>query len=59
MRIIVKVGLLPTKKGEGLMIAAKNKQITAISNLCLTVNRVVSFQKTLHAAFRTPIKDKP
>jgi hypothetical protein len=59
VRIIVKVGLLPTKKGEGLMIAAKNKQISAISNLCSTVDQVAHFHESLHAALRTPIKDRP
>jgi hypothetical protein len=59
VRIIVKVGLLPTRKGEGLMIAAKNKQISAISNLCSTVGQVAHLHKSLHAALHTPIKDRP
>jgi hypothetical protein len=59
VRIIVKVGLLPTGKGESLMIAAKNKEIPAISNLCSTVNQVAYLHESLHAALRTPIKDRP
>jgi hypothetical protein len=59
VRIIVKVGLLPTEKGESLMLSAKNKEISAISNLCSTVDHVVHFAKSLHAALYTPIKDRP
>jgi hypothetical protein len=59
VRIIVKVGLLPTEKGESLMIAANIKTILAISNLCSTVDQVVPFRKSLHAARSTPIKDRP
>jgi dTDP-4-dehydrorhamnose reductase len=59
VRIIVKVGLLPTKKGESLMLTAKNEEISAISNLCSTVDQVVRTEKSLHAAFHTPIKDRP
>jgi hypothetical protein len=59
VRIIVKVGLLPTRKGESLMLAAKIKEISAISNLCSTVGHVAGFQESLHAALHTPIKDRP
>jgi hypothetical protein len=59
VRIIVKVGLLPTEKGESLMLPAKNKEISAISNLCSTVDQVVQFENSLHAASYTPIKDRP
>ncbi|TBN50577.1 hypothetical protein [Pseudomonas sp. BGI-2] len=59
VRIIVKVGLLPTEKGESLMLSAKKKQISAISNLCSTVDHVVRFENSLHAALYTPIKDRP
>jgi hypothetical protein len=59
VRIIVKVGLFPTIKGESLMLSAKNKEITAISNLCSTVNHVVDSAESLHAALYTPIKDRP
>jgi hypothetical protein len=59
VRIIVKVGLLPTEKGESLMLSAKNKEISAISNLCSTVDHVVRFENSLHAALYTPIKDRP
>ncbi|MGY2338290.1 hypothetical protein ACW9HW_03460 [Pseudomonas sp. SDO5532_S415] len=59
VRIIVKVGILLTKKGESLMLAAKKKEISAISNLCSTVDQVVRFVKSLHTALYTPIKDRP
>jgi hypothetical protein len=59
VRIIVKVGLLPTEKGEGLMITANIETILAISNLCSTVDQVVAFRKSLQAAHSTPIKDRP
>jgi hypothetical protein len=59
VRIIVKVGLLPTRKGESLMLAAKNKEISAISNFCSTVLQVVHYENSLHAARYTPIKDRP
>ncbi|MDI1333374.1 MAG: hypothetical protein WBH22_27565 [Pseudomonas mandelii] len=50
---------MPTEKGESLMLPAKNKEISAISNLCSTVDHVVRFEKSLHAALYTPIKDRP
>ncbi|MCP2229192.1 hypothetical protein [Pseudomonas sp. SW-3] len=50
---------MPTEKGESLMLSAKNKEISAISNLCSTVDHVVRFEKSLHAALYTPIKDRP
>jgi hypothetical protein len=59
VRIIVKVGLLPSEKGESLMLAAKMKEISAISNFCLTVHRVAGFHQSLQAAVYTPIKDRP
>ncbi|MDR6928825.1 hypothetical protein [Pseudomonas sp. BE134] len=59
VRIIVKVGLLPTTKGESLMFAAKNKEFSAISNFCSTVLQVAGFHNSLHAAVSTPIKDRP
>jgi hypothetical protein len=59
VRIIVKVGLLPTEKGESLMLAAKNKEFSAISNFCSTVLQVVLSQESLHAGHCTPIKDRP
>jgi hypothetical protein len=59
VRIIVKVGLFPTTKGKSLMLAAKNKEISAISNFCSTVLQVVRFENSLHAARYTPIKDRP
>jgi hypothetical protein len=59
VRIIVKVGLLPTEKGESLMLSAKNKEISAISNFCSTVLQVVRYENSLHAARYTPIKDRP
>jgi hypothetical protein len=59
VRIIVKVGLLPIKKGECLMLAAKNEEFSAIYNLCSTVSQVVLYQISLHAAHYTPIKDRP
>jgi hypothetical protein len=59
VRIIDKVGIFPTGKGESLMRPANKKEISAISNLCSTVDQVVSFVKSLHAALYTPIKDRP
>jgi hypothetical protein len=59
VRIIVKVGIFPTEKGESLMRSANKKEFSAITNLCSTVDQVVSFAKSLHAAFYTPIKDRP
>jgi hypothetical protein len=59
VRIIVKVGLLPSGKGESLMLAAKEKEISAISHFCSTVLRVAVFQSSLQAAIYTPIKDRP
>jgi hypothetical protein len=59
VRIIVKVGLLPTRKGESLMLAANNKEFSAISNFCSTVLQVVHYENSLHAARYTPIKDRP
>ncbi|MBM6445470.1 hypothetical protein ACX3YC_01175 [Pseudomonas mohnii] len=59
VRIIVKVGLLPTEKGESLMLAAKKKEFSAISNFCSTVLQVVCLPDSLHAAQYTPIKDRP
>ncbi|CAI8747146.1 conserved hypothetical protein [Pseudomonas sp. IT-P74] len=59
VRIIVKVGLFPTTKGKSLMLAAKIKEISAISNFCSTLPQVVGFRKPLHAVRCTPIKDRP
>ncbi|TPG77538.1 hypothetical protein EAH78_15240 [Pseudomonas arsenicoxydans] len=59
VRIIVKVGLLPTTKGESLMFTAKNKEFSAISNFCSTVLQVVQYENSLHATCSTPIKDRP
>jgi hypothetical protein len=59
VRIIVKVGLLPSEKGETLMFAANDKEISAISNFCSTVFRVAAFHQSLQAAIYTPIKDRP
>jgi hypothetical protein len=59
VRIIVKVGLLPTTKGESLMFTAKNKEFSAISNFCSTVLHVVQYENSLHATRCTPIKDRP
>jgi hypothetical protein len=59
VRIIVKVGRLPSEKGESLMLDAKEEEISAISNFCSTVLRVAGFHQTLQAAIYTPIKDRP
>ncbi|MFJ7315747.1 hypothetical protein ACIQVE_23880, partial [Pseudomonas sp. NPDC098747] len=59
VRIIVKVGRLPSEKGESLMLAAKEKEISAISNFCSTVLQVAGFHRSLQAAIYTPIKDRP
>ncbi|MFJ4197700.1 hypothetical protein [Pseudomonas sp. NPDC089534] len=59
MRIIVKVGRFPSEKGEGLMLAAKEEEISAISHFCSTVLRVAVFQSSLQTAIYTPIKDRP
>jgi hypothetical protein len=59
VRIIVKVGLLPTEKGESLMLAANKKEFSAISNFCSTLLQVVGLRDSLHAARHTPIKDRP
>ncbi|MBK3466088.1 MULTISPECIES: hypothetical protein [Pseudomonas] len=59
VRIIVKVGRLPSEKGESLMLAAKEKEISAISNFCSTVFQVAGFHRSLQAAIYTPIKDRP
>jgi hypothetical protein len=59
VRIIVKVGILPTEKGESLMFAADKKEFSAISNLCSTLLQVVGLRDSLHADRHTPIKDRP
>jgi hypothetical protein len=59
VRLIIKVGVLSTIKGERLMLAAKNKEISAISNFCSTVPQVVGLPDSLHAVHCTPIKDRP
>jgi hypothetical protein len=59
VRLIIKVGVLSTVKGECLMLAAKNKEISAISNFCSTVLQVVGLPDSLHAVHCTPIKDRP
>jgi hypothetical protein len=41
------------------MLAAKEKEISAISNFCSTVLRVAGFHHSLQAAIYTPIKDRP
>jgi hypothetical protein len=59
VRIIVKVGRLPSVKGETLMLDAKEEEISAISNFCSTVLHVAGFHHSLQAAIYTPIKDRP
>ncbi|WP_286841075.1 hypothetical protein, partial [Pseudomonas sp. PGPPP1] len=57
--IIVIVDLLRTRKGESLMLAAKMKLISAISNLCSTVLHRAWFLRSQQVANYTPIKDRP
>jgi hypothetical protein len=59
VRLIIKVGVLSTKSGKSLMLAATIKENSAISNFCSTLLQVVGLPDSLHAARCTPIKDRP
>ena len=48
-----------TRDNRDALVAAKEKEISAISNFCSTVLQVAGFHRSLQAAIYTPIKDRP
>ncbi|MDU1662585.1 MAG: hypothetical protein E6861_24340, partial [Stenotrophomonas maltophilia] len=57
--IIVIVDLLRTRKGRSLMLPAKIKEFSAISNLCSTVLHRAWFLRSQLQVIYAPIKDRP